>query len=58
MRIYIDNVAVALVNNPQQTQTFIINQSVTASSGTHSIAIVAYENKGASLSSYFHITVK
>ncbi len=58
MRIYVDNVAVALVNNPQQTQSFTINQSVSASSGTHSIAVVAYENNGASTSSYFHITVQ
>jgi hypothetical protein len=58
MRIYIDNVAVALLNNPQKSPSFTINQSEPVSSGKHSLVVVAYPSTGGSASGQEIITVQ
>ncbi len=57
-RIYIDNVAVSTISNPKTSSTFIINQSVPATSGTHSLVVVAYPSGGGAVNSEQTITVK
>ena len=58
IRVYLDNVAVATVNNPQLSQTFTINQSVPASPGRHYLVVVAYETTGTAASAGEYVTVQ
>lgn len=58
IRVYVDNVAKALVNNPQQTKSFQIQQSLTAAAGSHSLVIVGYPSTGGSISSSETFTVQ
>ena len=57
-RIYIDNVAVALLNNPQKSQSFTISQSEPVASGKHTLVVVAYPSTGGSVSGQETITVQ
>ncbi len=58
IRVYIDNVAVALVRNPQQTTSFSISPSVSVSAGSHSLVIVAYPSTSGSLTARETVTVQ
>lgn len=49
IRMYVDNVAKALVNNPQQTKSFQIQQPVSTAAGSHSLVIVGYPSTGGSI---------
>ena len=51
IRAYVDNVAVATVNNPAKSTSFSISQSVTAAVGSHHLVVVGYESTGASIQS-------
>jgi hypothetical protein len=58
IRIYVDNVAQAAVNNPQTSPSFTINQPVTITTGKHSLVIVGYPSAGGSVSAGATITVQ
>ncbi len=58
VRVYVDNVAQATVNNPQQTKSFAINQALTLAKGTHSVVVVGYPSTGGSVTANENITVQ
>lgn len=57
LRAYIDNVAVATVNNPTTSTFFQFSQSVTVAAGTHNLVVIAYESTGGTLSASSRFTV-
>jgi hypothetical protein len=57
IRVYVDNLAQALVNNPQQTASFSIHQAVTMTPGSHYVVVVCYQNTGGALTANETITV-
>jgi hypothetical protein len=58
IRIYVDNVAQTLVNNPQTSQSLTINQPLTLTTGSHYLVIVGYPSTGGSVSASATITVQ
>lgn len=58
IRIYVDNVAQALINNPQATPSLTIHQPLTLPRGTHYIVLVGYPSTGGSVSAAETITVQ
>lgn len=58
MRIYIDNSAVDTVDNPQESASFTINQSVPVLAGSHTLVVVGYPSTGGSVSSEEMINVQ
>ncbi len=57
IRVYIDNVAVATYNNPGTTKAFSVNQSVSTTSGSHNLVVVAYPSTGGAVTSSETISV-
>jgi hypothetical protein len=57
IRIYVDNVARAIITDPQQSKSFAITQSISLAVGTHNLVIVAYPSTGGSLTSSESIIV-
>jgi phospholipase C len=57
IRVYVDGVAAALVDNPQATTSFAIDQGITMSVGTHSVVIVGYPSTGGSVMANETLTV-
>jgi FG-GAP-like repeat/Bacterial Ig domain len=58
IRIYVDNVAVATLDNNAKSEAFNINTSVSMSAGRHYLALVGYLNSGGAATSTEYITVK
>ncbi len=58
VRVYVDNVAKTLINNPQQSKSFAINTPVTIAAGKHSIVVVGYQSTGGSVSASDSVTVQ
>ncbi len=58
IRLYSDNVAQTLVNNPGQTKSFAITPSVSLAAGTHNLVIVGYDSTGHSVSASETVTIK
>jgi len=58
LRVYVDNVAVATVNDPSQNATFSINQSIAMSAGKHYVVVVGYQSNGQAQSASENITVQ
>ena len=58
IRVYVDNVAAATIQNPAQNATFSINQSVSMSQGKHYVAVVGYQSNGQAQSTSENITVQ
>ena len=58
IRIYVDNVAQTLINNPQATPSLTINQPLTLPSGTHYVVLVGYPSTGGSVSAAETITIQ
>lgn len=58
VRVYVDSVAKALVNNPQKSKSFAINTQVTIAAGKHSIVVVGYQSTGGSVSASDSVTVQ
>ena len=46
------------VNNSAKSKSFVINQPVTMSKGTHKLVIVGYESTGGAVTATDTITVK
>ncbi len=58
VRVYVDNAAATLVNNPQQSKSFAINTPITIAAGKHSIVVVGYQSTGGSVSASDSVTVQ
>jgi hypothetical protein len=58
IRVYVDNVAQTLVNNPQMSTSFSINQPLPIAAGVHSLAVVGYQSTGGAVSDTETITVQ
>ena len=58
IRIYVDNVAQATVQNPKASSTFATSQSIPVTSGKHNLVVVAYPAGGGSFSANETITVQ
>ncbi len=50
IRLYVDNIAKTTVNNPQQSTSFAVSQSIAVASGTHTLVVVGYNSTGGSVS--------
>jgi hypothetical protein len=58
IRVYVDSVAKALVNNPQKSKSFAISPSITEAAGKHTIVVVGYPSTGGSVSTSSTVTVQ
>jgi hypothetical protein len=58
IRVYVDNIVQATVNNPQATTSFSINQAFTMSQGSHYVVVVGYQSTGGALTANETITVE
>jgi hypothetical protein len=58
IRLYVDNVAQPVVNNPQTSASFSINPSISMSTGTHNLVIVGYPSTGGSVSASTTVNVQ
>jgi hypothetical protein len=56
--VYVDNIAQTIVNNPQATTSFSIQQAVTMTKGSHSVVVVCYESTGGALTASETVTVQ
>lgn len=57
IRVYVDSVAKALIDNPQQSKSFAVNPSISEGDGQHSIVVVGYQSTGGSVSAQVNVTV-
>ena len=58
VRIYVDNVAKATVNNPQKSPSYAINPAIALPQGMHSVVVVGYSSTGAAVSTSETISVQ
>jgi hypothetical protein len=58
IRVYVDNIAQTVVNNPQATTSFSIQQAVTMTKGSHYVVVVCYQSTGGALTANETITVQ
>lgn len=58
IRVYVDNSSAALIYNPQHTNTFSINPSLSIAPGTHNLVVVGYPSIGGSISIQENITIQ
>ena len=58
VRIYVDNVSKATVNNSAKSASFAINTPVTIAAGKHNVVVVGYQSSGGSVSTSESITIQ
>ncbi len=58
LRVYVDNVSQATVNNPKATKSFSMNLPVAIPKGKHNLVIVGYQSTGGSVSLGETVTVQ
>ena len=58
VRVYVDSVAKALINNSARSKSFAINTPVAIAAGKHNIVVVGYQSTGGSVSASDNITVQ
>ena len=58
IRVYVDNVAAALVNNPQRSKSFAINTPIVFSKGRHNVVAVGYQSTGGAVTASDKLTVQ
>jgi hypothetical protein len=58
IRVYVDNIVQATVDNPQATTSFSIHQAVTMTQGNHYVVVVGYESTGGAVTANETVTVE
>ena len=55
LRVYVDNAAATLIDNPNHSKSFGTSTFISAGPGPHRITVVGYQSTGGSLSSFVNV---